>query len=78
MGKNADRLPEAVAFLKDLLAYGRMESKYVFKEAAAVGISARTLERAKRLLPLVAVQWQRQWYWMFESHLTNPDVPFFC
>jgi T5orf172 domain. len=54
---------EAKAWLADYLHAGPMPTTAVLAAASAVGISQRTLRRAKEGLGAIATQIDRAWYW---------------
>jgi Meiotically up-regulated gene 113 len=54
---------EAKAWLADYLRAGLMPTTSVLAAAAAVGISERTLRRAKDGLGVIATHIDRTWYW---------------
>jgi len=66
---NGDETPagEAVQFLKDLLADGRMQAKEVKRLARQNGIAGRTLDRAKKQARVIAEKEgfgsMSIWYW---------------
>jgi len=66
---NSDETPagEAVQFLKDLLADGRMQAKEVKRLARQNGIAGRTLDRAKKQARVIAEKEgfgsMSIWYW---------------
>ena len=61
------RLGEAIAWLEQALAAGQRPSMLLFAECEAVGITARTLQRAKDALGVRALKARGgsdgQWYW---------------
>ncbi len=46
-------LVAAITFLRDELAYGPMPGKFVYSDALSIGISKRTLERAKSQISVI-------------------------
>jgi hypothetical protein len=56
-------LEEAKAFLKTALEHGAVPAKALFKEAKAVGVSERTLKRAKQSLLVKSRRYGDVWLW---------------
>lgn len=59
------RLEEALAFLRQHLAFGPQPARALLKAARAAGIAERTLHLAKDLLGVTTEHtgWHGQWIW---------------
>jgi len=75
-------LDEAVAFLKDELADGVVPAKDVYRDAEGVGISKRTLDRAKAQLGATSRKQGEKgkrgggvWVWELPDDLDCQDIP---
>ena len=65
--KRGQAVPRAVAFLREQLAQGPCDREALLSHAEAIGLSFRTLERAKSQLGVVSQQKREGgrvvWYW---------------
>jgi hypothetical protein len=65
--KRGQAVPRAVAFLREQLAQGPCDRETLLSHAEAIGLSFRTLERAKSQLGVVSQQKREDgrivWYW---------------
>jgi hypothetical protein len=68
--KRGEALPRAVAFLREQLAHGPCDRQTLLDQAEAIGLSFRTLERAKSQLDVVSRRRDEGgrvvWYWSLE------------
>ena len=55
------KIGEAIEFLYDILSYGEMPTIDVTEQAAEIGISKRTLERARKDIGIISRQMEGQW-----------------
>jgi hypothetical protein len=69
--RRGEAVPRAVAFLEERLADGPCARQRLLEEAEDVGLSLRTLERAKAELGIVSKQAREEgkkvWYWRLEE-----------
>jgi putative DNA primase/helicase len=73
-GTGTSELDEAVTFLKDELAEGPILAKDVYRDAEGIGISKRTLERAKTKLQAKSRKIGDTWFWCLPEP-TSPTSP---
>ena len=74
-GARTSELDEAVAFLKDELADGPLPAKDAYRDAEGVGISKRTLERAKTKLQAKSRKIGDTWFWYLLESI-SPTLPY--
>ena len=74
-GDRTSELDEAATFLKDELAEGPISAKDVYRDAEGVGISKRTLERAKTKLQAKSSKTGDTWFWCLPES-TSPTLPY--
>jgi len=70
-GAGTSELEEATTFLKDELADGQVPAKDVYRDATNMGITRRTLERAKAKLQAKSRRIGDTWFW----YLTQSTSP---
>jgi putative DNA primase/helicase len=66
-------LEEAVEFLIESLRYGKVPAKKIQREANEVGISERTLKRAKKEIKVECNKVGDQWFWSIPSGPKNEE-----
>jgi hypothetical protein len=77
-GDRISEFDEAVTFLKGELAEGPILAKGVYRDAEGVGISMRTLERAKTKLQAKSRKIGDAWFWHLPelTSSTSPRLPY--
>lgn len=63
IGRPDDRLEEAIGFISEMLADGRLPSKVCEARLKAAGIKASTAKKAKKKLGIVSSKPSIDWYW---------------
>lgn len=74
-GAGTSELDEAITFLKDKLTGQLVLAKDVYQDAQNIGISKRTLERAKAKLQAKSRKEGDTWFWCLPSP-TSPTLPY--
>jgi hypothetical protein len=73
--RQGDAMPHAMRFLREHLASGWVDRQALLKKAALLGVSFRTLERAKAELGVLSEQRREHdrnvWYWTLPSVARN-------
>jgi hypothetical protein len=71
----SESLDRAVFFLQDLLASGPICQRDVFRQAQDLGISERTLDRAKARLKIESRHVREETGWVWRWHLPYEKTP---
>ena len=61
------RTDDAVGFLRQKLANGRVHARQIYKDAEGSDIKKRTIDRAKKRIGVVAVKEKDGWFWALPS-----------
>lgn len=64
---------EAVSFLEETLRSGRVLAKEIQRSVRDLGLSTRTVNRAKKLLGVSSHKIRDQWFWYLPAHATKQD-----
>jgi len=67
-------LDDAKDFLQEILAKGPVTAKEAFKQRDAVGITKRTLERAKSDMKVHSFKNGSTWYWELDEKYRTPEA----
>ena len=69
-------IDKAVAFLREMLAEGPLPQKEVIERGGEIGLSKRTITRAKEVLNIASLKSRDpedpQWSWVLPSSVPNP------
>ena len=62
-GRPAEQRDEASEFIRDTLMFGKVRASIIYDKANLLGLSERTLKRAKARLGVRTFKDGREWYW---------------
>lgn len=62
-GRPAEQRDEAAEFIRDMLMFGKVKASIIYDKANLMGLSERTVKRAKTKLGVKTFQEGREWYW---------------
>ncbi len=62
-GRPAEQRDVAAEFIEDTLAFGKVRASIIYDKANLLGLSERTLKRAKTRLGVRTVKEGKEWYW---------------
>ncbi len=62
-GRPSEQRDVAAEFIEDMLAFGKVRASIIYDKANLLGLSERTLKRAKTRLGVRTVKEGKEWYW---------------
>ena len=62
-GRPSEKRDEAADFIRDTLMFGKVKASIIYDKANLIGLSERTLKRAKAQLCVRTFKDGKEWYW---------------